>query len=144
MKKTQSNRWVFALLCTLLIAALAVSITGCGEDPQTPAVTNTAPAQTVGTGKTAFTFTVTDPDGKTTAFTVNTDAETVGQALLDVGLIAGEDGAYGLYVKTVNGLTLDYDKDGKYWAFYENDVYAAASVEKTAVTPGATYGFKAE
>lgn len=49
---------------------------------------------------------------------------TVGKALLDQGVIAGEDSSYGLYVKTVNGTTLDYDTDGMYWAFYINGEYA--------------------
>ena len=77
-------------------------------------------------------------------FTIHTDKETLGDALLEHGLIAGEQGAYGLYVKTVNDITYDYDKDGKYWAFYENGVYATAGVDQTAITAGASYGFKAE
>jgi hypothetical protein len=68
----------------------------------------------------------------------------VGNALLKLELIAGEEAQYGLYVKTVNGITYDYDADGKYWAFYENGVYATAGVDTTPVTAGATYEFKAE
>ena len=45
----------------------------------------------------------------TVTFTIHTDAETVGQALLDLGLIAGEESQYGLYIKQVNGMTADYD-----------------------------------
>ena len=53
-------------------------------------------------------------------FTVKTDKDTVGAALLEHDLIAGEESQYGLYVKTVNGMTADYDVDGSYWAFYIN------------------------
>ena len=60
------------------------------------------------------------------------------------GLIAGEDGAYGLYVKTVNGVTLDYDADGMYWAFYVNGEYASSGVDATEAVSGAEYMFKAE
>ena len=49
---------------------------------------------------------------------IHTDQETVGAALLELGLIAGEESEYGLFIKTVNGLTADYDTDGVYWAFY--------------------------
>ena len=98
----------------------------------------------IGEGKTAFTFSVVDTEGKATFFYVHTDKTTVGEALLDCGLIAGEDGAYGLYVKTVNGITLDYDKDGKYWAFYVNDEYASVGVDMTEIKEGETYCFKAE
>ena len=59
-------------------------------------------------------------------------------------LIAGEDSEYGLYVKTVNGVTVDYDTDGKYWAFYVDGEYAATGVDSTDITAGATYTFKAE
>ena len=61
-----------------------------------------------------------------------------------MGLIAGEDSDYGLYVKTVNGVTVDYDTDGKYWAFYVDGEYAATGVDSTDITAGATYTFKAE
>ena len=96
-----------------------------------------------GEGAKLFYFTVTDADGKSTAYEIHTDKSTVGEALLALGLIAGEDGAYGLYVKTVDGVTLDYEKDGKYWAFYENDAYAAKGVDATEITEGASYAFKA-
>ena len=59
-------------------------------------------------------------------------------------MIAGEDSEYGLFVKTVNGLTVDYDADGAYWAFYVNDEYAQTGVDSTAVTEGESYSFKVE
>lgn len=74
-------------------------------------------------------------------FTVKTDETTVGAALLEHGLIAGEDSEYGLYVKTVNGITADYDVDKSYWAFYINDEYAMTGVDSTEITEGATYSF---
>ena len=39
---------------------------------------------------------------------------------------------------------MDYDQDGKYWAFYVDDEYAATGVDSTDITAGATYTFKAE
>ena len=72
-------------------------------------------------------------------FTINTDKETVGAALLEHQLIAGEDGAYGLYVKTVNGILADYDVDQSYWAFYINGEYAMTGVDTTPITDGEIY-----
>ena len=83
-------------------------------------------------------------ENRETAFQIHTDKETVGDALLELGLIAGEEGAYGLYVKTVNGLTVDYDTDGKYWAFYTNGEYAVSGVDTTTIEAGITYSFKVE
>lgn len=98
----------------------------------------------LGTGSKSFDFDVTDADGNTTHFVVSTDKDTVGDALLELGLIAGEEGAYGLYVKTVNGLTIDYDTHGKYWAFYVNGEYGMAGVDTTEIVPDTLYAFVVE
>ena len=70
--------------------------------------------------------------------------ENLKSALVENGLIAGDDSEYGLYVKTVNGITLDYDKDGKYWAFYEENAYANQGVDSTPIKEGGVYTFKPE
>ena len=139
------------LLCMMLIVAMALGTTGCGgnqnnESPVTTATTENAQSDSnvLGEGKTKFNFIVVDKDGNETQFEIHTDKETVGDALLELELIAGDDGDYGLYVKTVNGITADYDKDGVYWAFYENGEYAQAGVDLTTITEGATYSFKIE
>ena len=72
-------------------------------------------------------------------FTIKTDKDTVGAALLEHDLIAGEEGAYGLYIKQVNGITADYDVDQTYWSFYINGEYAMTGVDTTEITEGATY-----
>lgn len=101
-------------------------------------------ATVLGEGDTVFYVSVTDKEGAETDFEIRTDKETVGEALLDLGLIEGEEGDYGLYVKTVNGITADYDKDGVYWAFYINGELASTGVSSTAVTEGEQYSFKVE
>ena len=50
-------------------------------------------------------------------FTINTDEKYLGDALVEHGLIAGEEGQYGLYIKAVNGIIADYDVDQSYWGF---------------------------
>ncbi len=145
MKTMRSTRWLSLILCVVLIAAMALCMTGCNKDTEapTPDTEQSAPIEK-GTGKTTFAFSVTDVDGKVTNFTVHTDKTVVGDALQEVGLIAGEEGEFGLYVKTVNGVTLDYNKDGKYWAFYVDDAYAPKGVDATEITPDTAYAFKAE
>ena len=78
-------------------------------------------------------------EDKTVTLTVKTDKTTVGDALLEHGLIAGEESQYGLYVKVVNGMTADYDVDQTYWAFYINGEYAMSGVDSTDIADGATY-----
>lgn len=78
-------------------------------------------------------------DGKSVTFTVKTDAETLGDALLSHNLIAGDEGQYGLYVKVVNGITADYDVDQSYWGFSKNGEYMMTGVDGTAIADGETY-----
>ena len=92
-----------------------------------------------GEGATAFYFTVKDADGTVTKFIIRTDKTTVGEALLDLGLIEGDASDYGLYVTAVNGITADWDTEKAYWAFYINGEYAQTGVDATEITAGALY-----
>lgn len=132
MKRNSMNKSLSVVLCVVLIAAMALLSVGCGAEPETPATVRT------------FTFQVVAPDGTENRYTVETDADTVGAALIAKGLIEGEEGPYGLYVKTVDGITLDYETDGMYWAFYVDGEYGITGVELTDITDGAVYTFKAE
>ena len=146
MQKTQMKKLLSLILCMVLIAAMALFVTGCSDKTADTAVTTTVyeNGSVLGEGDTSFTFTVSDIDGNEAVFEVKTDKTTVGEALLDTGIIAGEDGDYGLYVKEVNGITADYDVDGTYWAFYINGEYAMSGVDKTDIEAGAAYAFKVE
>ena len=133
---------------------MAAGMTACGsKSGDNGSTQGTVQAQTdgvfadgseLGEGNTEFTLTVTDTEGAESSFTIHTDKENVGDALTEIGIIAGEEGDYGLYVKTVNGVTADYDVDQTYWAFYINGEYASTGVDATPVTAGDTYSFKVE
>lgn len=147
------NNGFHKLLALLLALVMVLSLAACGNKTQggdtgndANVVTDGAVADgaTVGQGKTAFTMEVAQLDGTSITFTVNTDKATVGEALLELGIVAGDDTEYGLYVKTVNGVTLDYDTDGAYWAFYINGEYASTGVDATNIEAGAAYALKAE
>lgn len=150
MKKKQTGKQLSLILCMVFALSVAMVTSGCNSGKQ--AAADTAKEQqmaavdgsVLGEGKTQFDFSVVDKEGNETTFEIHTDKETVGEALLDLGLIAGEDSEYGLYVKTVNGISADYDKDGVYWAFYVNGEYAQSGVDSTKITEGDSYSFKAE
>ena len=76
---------------------------------------------------------------QTVTFTLHTDKDTVGAALLEQELIDGEQGDYGLYVKVVNGMAADYDVDQSCWSFYINGEYAMTGVDGTEIAEGETY-----
>lgn len=134
------NRALSFVLCMVLIVAMALSMTACGNDSNTQ---NDGQDQ-VQTVETKFTFVVVDGEGNETSFDITTDKATVGEALLEEGLIAGEDGQYGLYVTEVNGITADYNVDQTYWAFYVDGEYASTGVDTTEAVDGSTYMFKVE
>ena len=94
----------------------------------------------LGKGAKTIYFEVKAGDDSVT-FTIHTDKETLGDALLEHELIAGDEGAYGLYVKVVNGITADYDKDGHYWSLSENGEMVMTGVDSTPITDGAHYEF---
>lgn len=77
--------------------------------------------------------------GQSVVFTVKSDKETVGEALMEHSLISGENGAYGLYIKSVNGIRADFDIDGAYWSFNKNGEYMMTGVDSTNFTDGEQY-----
>lgn len=128
MKHMNMRKLLSVALALVLIAAMALNFAGCSKDDSTG-------------GEKSFTFIVTDLEGNETSFDVTSAKKTVGEALLDEGLIEGSEGDYGLYVTSVNGITADWDKDQTYWAFYVDGDYATAGVDQTDITDGATYSF---
>ena len=149
MKKRRNMKSLSSLLCMMLIVAMALFTIGCNGGSNSGAASSegeaiSANSNVLGECQTEFTFTVVDKDGNETEFEIHTDKETVGEALLELNLIAGEESEYGLYVKTVNGITADYNTDGVYWAFYVNGEYATSGVDTTPVTAGDSYSFKVE
>lgn len=164
MKKTNLlTKILSAVVCIVLIAAMGLVLTSCGDKTDGGDTSSASSAQSVasetsslpgdeygsiiadvGAGNTIFIFRVTDADGNDALFRVRTDKKTVGEALQEVELIEGEEGDYGLYVKKVNGISADYDKDKTYWAFYIDGEYAMTGVDSTEITYGAEYCFKIE
>ena len=77
-------------------------------------------------------------------FEFYTDAENIGDALMEYGFISGDDGDYGLYVKVVNGVKAEYETNGTYWAFYVNGDLATTGVSSTPVEDEMSYMFQIE
>lgn len=136
------NKLFASVLCMVLIVAMALSMTACTNNN----VSDDANAgqEQAQAAEQSFTFEVVDKDGNTETFAITTDKSTVGEALLEEGLIAGENGQYGLYVTEVNGIVADYNVDGTYWAFYVDGAYASSGVDTTDIVDGSTYSFKVE
>ena len=113
MKKTTVSLLTLALLA-ILLPILLISCTDVRPegDWETATYLNDT---TLGTGAKTVTVTVS-ADGQSLVFTLRTDKENLEDALTEHRLIDGEQGAFGLYIKMVNGIVADYDKDGYYWS----------------------------
>ena len=172
MRNKRKTSFLSLILLLVLIAALALTIVGCDDskkedgsvttaqttvattaDEEETTASTTAEATTAATtadpylrgeGATEFIFKVVTKSGEEKTFTVRTDKTIVGEALQDVGLIEGDDSQYGLFVKVVDGERVEWDTDGKYWAFYVDGAYAAKGVDSTEIEAGKVYSFRAE
>lgn len=145
MKLTHCKKMLSLVLCMVLIAAMALLTTGCDSaDGATTPTDMNVELQPLGQGDTKFTFVIEDLSGNQTWYEISTDKTTVGEALLELGLIDGEPGSYGLFVKSVGGTPLDFNTDGKYWAFYVDGEYGLTGVDLTEIVPDSVYMFKPE
>ena len=134
------------LLAILLAMMLALSLCACGKQaaPGVAVSPVTHDGQVIGEGKNSFTLEIIDENGKKVTATINCDDTVVGDALQAYGIITGEEAEYGLYIKSVNGITADYEEDGTYWSFYVNGEYAVTGVDMTDIENGATYTLAVE
>ncbi len=141
MKKTNLKKALSLIVCVVLVAAMALTSIGCKDNETTGEMSS---GITATQAKAEFDFTVVHKDGSEKSIKIVTDKATVGEALQSEGIIEGEDGEYGLFVKSVDGETLDYDADGYWWAFYIGDEQAMTGVDQTPIENGKSYSFKAE
>lgn len=127
---------------TVLAAVLALTCLFClfsckgAEDPWSQATYTED--QSFGSGSKTVLVKVQVEEHSVT-FTLKTDRETLGAALLEQNLIAGEEGEFGLYVKTVNGILADYDVDGYYWSLTKKGEMMMTGVDTTPISDGEEY-----
>ncbi len=145
------------LLCTLM----ALNLCACGtETPETPETTvettdlaeTTAEPELTGIWADA---TYTDDkefgegsktikvevvaDETSVTFTIKTNADTLGDALIEHSLVEGEEGQFGLYIKKVNGMLADYDVDQTYWGLTKDGEYVMTGADTTTIADGEHY-----
>ena len=134
------KRTIKSTISIILTLVLMVALVACNTAEKTSVWENATYREDMQFGSGAKTVVVeVKAEEEMVTFTIKTDKDTVGAALLEHELIAGEESEYGLYVKVVNGITADYDTDQSYWAFYVNGEYATSGVDTTEITEGDTY-----
>ena len=130
------------LVSVLLILAMILCSVSCNKVPKEGLWEDATYRRDTNLGEGDVEFYVEVKAGdESVTFTIRTDKQMLGAALLEHELIAGEESQYGLYVKVVNGITADYDKDGHYWSLEQNGEMLMTGVDSTPIVNGAHYEF---
>lgn len=146
MHTTQKLTRILALLLGLL---LLLSLAACTpeEPPVTPPAGEDAPLDPIwdtatykhdsilGNGGKAVLVDV-EAKGHTISIMLQTNEETLGQALYELKLINDPS-----YFDTLNGMKADWNADQAYWAFYQGDSYMSVGVNETVIEGGEHYRF---
>lgn len=130
MRKATFNKKALlaVLLCVILTAVSVAGLAGCKND----------------TNETGFKLVIVHKDGTEKTLDLKSSKTTLADALLEKKLVEGDDSEYGLYIKTVDGETLDYNADGYYWSLLVNGEYSMVGVSSVNIEEGAVYTLKAE
>jgi hypothetical protein len=96
----------------------------------------TRPATTPG-GKT-ISVEIIAPPAETKTLEISTNAEFLRQALEEQGLIQGDESAYGLFVTSVDGRTVDASKQ-EWWCFTKDGADLLTGVDSTPIQDGENY-----
>lgn len=126
----------------LLLALLTVlgALVACADVDKTGAWEDATYLTDKEFGEGAKTVTVlVSAEEQTLTFTLHTDKETLGEALKEHDLIEGEEGAFGIYVKRVNGILADYDVDQTYWSLTKNGEMMLVGVDAAEIADGEQY-----
>ena len=109
----------------MLVAAIALSVLSCTQDKTDKSVTEKS-----------ITVTVVTKDGTSTDHTVKTSADNLADSIIEAGFASGEEGQYGFYFTTVDGVVADYSVDSSYWAFSKDGEYLMTGASSTPITDG--------
>ncbi|MDL2217656.1 DUF4430 domain-containing protein [Christensenellaceae bacterium OttesenSCG-928-M15] len=117
-----NKKLLFFCLALIVIAALLLGVYFLTRD---------TPAQ----GEKTISITVVHGDESEKTYTYHTDAEYLGETLLKEGLIAGDEGEFGLYVNTVDGETADASKQ-EWWCLTKESGMVNTGVDMTVIADG--------
>lgn len=94
-------------------------------------------------GSKTITISITHKDGTEKKFTLHTDAKYLLDAIRekDENLIQGEQGQYGLYIKTIDGYTCN-EAAQEWWGYTKKGEYVETGVELTPIYDGDSFEFK--
>lgn len=137
MKKITTKILAVAMILVMALALMACDHVGA-EGKWVEATYRSD--RSFGNGKTTIEVEVVVEEQSVT-FTVKTDKENLEDALLEHDLIDGDASQYGMYIKYVNGIRADYEKDGAWWNICKDGVALMTGASGESIGDGNHYEF---
>ena len=78
---------------------------------------------------------------KSVEFTFRTEAEILADVLTEHNIISGEEGPYGIYVTSVNGIEAIYEENQSFWSLERNGLQLTTGVSETGIKDGDKFTF---
>jgi hypothetical protein len=140
-----ARRLKLLLLITMAAFLCIMLLTSCADDRAgrlEAAGEQDSEAVQIGQGETTFRFEVLDLDDNLSAWYVSTNMTYLADALLEVGLIDGNnDPIFGLMVAEVAGIVADFDAYNTWWAFYIDGEMATVGASAVEIDVDTVYAF---
>ncbi len=89
-------------------------------------------------GSKTITVQIITDESETVTKTIQTDAEFLRGALEQENLVQGDESEFGLFVKTVNGVTVD-EAQQQWWCFTKGGETVNTGVDDTPIADGDTF-----
>ncbi len=123
--KQKKNLWLLLILLAVMLAALCLYFHYSDK---------------ASAGEKSITLDIIFAEGSLKRRTINTTEENLRAALEAEGLIAGDESAYGMFVKTVDGVTANEDEE-EWWCLTKNGEQHNSGVDTTVIADGDKYEF---
>lgn len=125
-KKGTANRKIIAAVVFLVVAAAALFLVWRVLTPQGEAGAKTVVVEVV------------HKDGSTKDFTLKTEADNLGAALVEGKVVEDNQGAYGLYILTADGETAD-ESNQEWWQITRDGESLNTGADSTPIADGEHY-----
>ena len=122
----QNKKSVIILSCVLVVLVAAFALIYAMTRPET------------NVGDKTITVEVIFSDGTSKEHTINTDAEYLRGALEEKDLVAGDESEFGLFVKTVDGVTAN-EANQEWWCFTKGGEQLFTGIDTTPIADGEHY-----
>ena len=124
-QKKSSKKLIIGVVCVAVLAVVLFAVWRMNR-PQTQA------------GAKAVTVQVIHKDSSTKDFDLSTDQEFLGRALVEGGVVEDNQSAYGLYILTADGETVDEDNQ-EWWQVTRSGEYLMTGADETPIADGEHY-----